>query len=157
MDYLREVLERQERLLRRLLTGERDTERGEKSEGLSVERVRTPAEGDGETLPSGGGSPWGHTAAATAAADTERPAERRRDPAGGGEPLTEADVSIVETLNTQAAEFRRYRRSDALWRDAAPAAWPESVLTAEAAVDMERISRAVQRDARRYDGGFTMY
>ena len=35
----------------------------------------------------------------------------------------------------------------------------EPVLLAgrEAAVEVEDISRAVQRDARRYDGGFTMY
>ena len=49
---------------------------------------------------------------------------------------------------------------DSLWRGGT--AWAgelPGVLLAgrEAAVEVEDISRAVQRDARRYDGGFTMY
>ena len=47
-----------------------------------------------------------------------------------------------------------------MWRNAnIPAASLPGILLAdrEAAVEIERISRAVQRDARRYDGGFTIF
>lgn len=77
-----------------------------------------------------------------------------------------APVQDMETLpadglklSGQAALFRQTRSADALWRAAAesPAgvSWvpPAAGRTAET----EDISRAVQRDARRYDGGFTMF
>lgn len=151
MDYLREVLERQEALLRRLMAGERDTERGETETVHRTERTLQMPEGDGET--------GAHRAAAAAAAETETvpSPDRRGMRSEPVEPLTEAVLLDEEALETQAAEFRRYRRSDALWREAAPTVWLEPVSLAETAVDVERISRAVQRDARRYDGGFTMY
>lgn len=158
VDYLREVLERQEALLRRLLTGERDTERGATETACGAERVLQLPEGEGETRPSGGGEARGHRAAAAAAAETvtEHATDLRRDSVGATE-LLAVDGSETEALETQAADFQRYRHADALWRDAAPAVWLGAALPAEAAVDVEHISRAVQRDARRYDGGFTMY
>nr|DAP94460.1 MAG TPA: hypothetical protein [Bacteriophage sp.] len=65
-----------------------------------------------------------------------------------------------EALSEQEAAFFQARQADAMWRNAnIPAASLPGILLAdrEAAVEIERISRAVQRDARRYDGGFTIF
>lgn len=64
-------------------------------------------------------------------------------------------------LTAQAEEFQQARRADALWRsEPFSAGVLPGLLMAEgsgAATEVEDISRAVQRDARRYDGGFTMF
>ena len=73
----------------------------------------------------------------------------------------EADDRLLDGLTAQAEEFQQARRADAFWRSE-----PFSVGTlpgllmaegSRAAMEVEDISRAVQRDARRYDGGFTMF
>lgn len=64
-------------------------------------------------------------------------------------------------LTAQAAEFQQTRRADAIWRNEAfsEMTLPGLLMVKEsgAAIEAEDISRAVQQDARRYDGGFTMF
>ena len=73
----------------------------------------------------------------------------------------EADDRLLDGLTAQAEEFQQARRADALWRsETFSAGTLPGLLMAEgsrAAMEVEDISRAVQRDARRYDGGFTMF
>ena len=75
-------------------------------------------------------------------------------------PAKTSAAEAEREFSEQAAVFRQTRQADSLWRGGT--AWAgelPGVLLAgrEAAVEVEDISRAVQRDARRYDGGFTMY
>lgn len=73
----------------------------------------------------------------------------------------EADDRLLDGLTAQAEEFQQARRADAFWRsEPFSAGTLPGLLMAEgsrAAMEVEDISRAVQRDARRYDGGFTMF
>ena len=73
----------------------------------------------------------------------------------------EADDRLLDGLTAQAEEFQQARRADALWRsETFSTGTLPGLLMAEgsrAAMEVEDISRAVQRDARRYDGGFTMF
>lgn len=158
MDYLQEVARRQQAALARLLTGG---------------RVREEAEAEAESRPAGmrSGTEAGRT-------DPVRPAGGMEAPAEGFGDWTEEEAVFqgrrsvrtvpIETaasetgreLSEQAAFFRQTRQADSLWRGGT--AWagelPGILLAGrEVAVEAEDISRAVQRDARRYDGGFTMY
>ena len=73
----------------------------------------------------------------------------------------EADDRPLDGLTAQAEEFQQARRADAFWRsEPFSAGTLPGLLMAEgsrAAMEVEDISRAVQWDARRYDGGFTMF
>ena len=73
----------------------------------------------------------------------------------------EADDRPLDGLTAQAEEFQQARRADAFWRsEPFFAGTLPGLLMAEgsrAAMEVEDISRAVQWDARRYDGGFTMF
>ena len=138
MDYLQEVERRQRAALTRLLTGGRSGEEAAAEEEQRRTAVRPSTEtGRTETVRPAGGQ--------TAAA------ERR-------------EVMIPEATEQRTAlqetQEEPVRQADAMWRNAnIPAASLPGILLAdrEAAVEIERISRAVQRDARRYDGGFTMF
>lgn len=141
MDYLQEVARRQQTALARLLTGGRvQEETGAEAESRPAGGEEVPAEGFG--------------------ARTEEEAAYRR---WGRLQAVPAETSAAEAereFSEQAAVFRQTRQADSLWRGGT--AWAgelPGVLLAgrEAAVEVEDISRAVQRDARRYDGGFTMY
>ena len=141
MDYLQEVARRQQTALARLLTGGRVREEtGAEAESRPAGGAEVPTEGFG--------------------ARTEEEAAYRR---WGRLQAVPAETSAAEAereFSEQAAVFRQTRQADSLWRGGT--AWAgelPGVLLAgrEATVEVEDISRAVQRDARRYDGGFTMY
>lgn len=153
MDYLEELERRQAAALARLLVGmrtESETAETEDSTG-----TRTQTEMGRETVSRPGGE--ASTEAGRAVAETGASDLRRRETAASAS--TETAV-WNGTLAEQAGTFEQTRRADALWRDStsAPGSLPGVLLAERAmAVEVEDISRAVQRDARRYDGGFSIF
>ena len=148
MDYLQEVERRQRAALTRMVTGCRAAESGAAGRP-STETGRT------ETVRPAGGQ--------TAAAERrevmipEATEQRTALQETQEEPVR---PDSKEALSEQEAAFFQARQADAMWRNAnIPAASLPGILLAgrEAAVEIARISRAVQRDARRYDGGFTIF
>ena len=142
MDYIREELLRQKRLLAALMTGGHEKE-PEVEEGES---------GKEETIP------------AMAAAD-----ERVKRMRGEGETAVRlrerGERDGVSAAKTRISGI--YSAGDESWRrwDAVPA--QDSTLSAHVApygwtapgpsADARDLSRSIQRDARRYDGGFSIY
>ena len=154
MDYLWELRRRQQAALNRLLTGSPSKEETTAEE----EVLRRAAEG-AEKAPAGRekgisrptaeqGKLIGQAESGEALSSAKRKAWDR------------ADDRLLDGLTAQAEEFQQARRADALWRsETFSAGTLPGLLMAEgsgAATEVEDISRAVQRDARRYDGGFTM-
>ena len=146
MDYLRELRLRQQAVLNRLLTGDHSGE-----ETIAVEEV--PAGQKEDTL-----RPAAERARKNAQTESREilasTGQRIRD----GE--KEADRQSTE-LAVQATEFQQTRRADAFWRSETFSAerLPGLLLMEQSgtAISAEDISWAGQRDARRYDGGFTMF
>ena len=155
MDYLQEVERRQRAALTRLLTGGRSGEETAAEEEQRRTAVRPSTEtGRTETVrPAGGQTAAERREVMIPEATEQRTAlqETREEP---------VRPDSKEALSEQEAAFFQARQADAMWRNAnIPAASLPGILLAdrEAAVEIERISRAVQRDARRYDGGFTIF
>ena len=146
MDYLWELRRRQQAALNRLLTGSPSKEETTAEE----EVLRRAAEG-AEKAPAEQGKLIGQAESGEALSSAKRKAWDR----------AEADDRLLDGLTAQAEEFQQARRADALWRsETFSAGTLPGLLMAEgsgAAMEAEDISRAVQRDARRYDGGFTMF
>lgn len=180
MDYIREELLRQQRALAALMTGgeglEEDAARreepvlggetggaeaGEDAPFTWNERGTLFAARGHDTAASGGGA--GDIWAAETAADADgkanmpgekeeskgfvsRPAGRGRRTAesGGnaGEPWSTAGGRAVGNIGIASAE------AGLLWAEDPPAG---------GTADARALSRAFQRDARRYDGGFSLY
>ncbi len=156
MDYLWELRRRQQAALNRLLTGSPS-----KEETTAAEVLRRAAEG-AEKAPAGRekgisrptaeqGKLIGQAESGEALSSAKRKAWDR----------AEADDRPLDGLTAQAEEFQQARRADALWRsETFSAGTLPGLLMVEgsrATMEVEDISRAVQRDARRYDGGFTMF
>ena len=155
MDYLQEVERRQQAALIRLLTGGRSGEETAAEEEQRRTAVRPGTEtGRTETVrPAGGQTAAERREVMIPEATEQRTAlqETQEEPArpNGRTALSEQETAFFQT-----------RQADAIWRNASiPAASLPGILLAdrEAAVEIEQISRAVQRDARRYDGGFTIF
>ena len=157
MDYLWELRRRQQAALNRLLTGSPS-----KEETTAEEEVLRHAAEGAEKAPAGRekgisrptaeqGKLIGQAESGEALSSAKRKAWDR----------AEADDRLLDGLTAQAEEFQQARRADALWRsETFSAGTLPGLLMAEgsgAAMEAEDISRAVQRDARRYDGGFTMF
>ena len=157
MDYLWELRRRQQAALNRLLTG------GPSEEETAAEEevLRRAAEG-AKKAPAGRekvisrpmaeqGKLIGQAESGEALSSAKR---KTWDKA-------EADDRPLDGLTAQAEEFQQARRADAFWRgETFSAGTLPGLLMAEgsgAVMEVEDISRAVQRDARRYDGGFTMF
>ena len=157
MDYLRELRRRQQAALNRLLTGgpseeetaaeeevlRRAAERAEKAPAGREKGISRPTAEQGKLI--------GQAESGEALSSAKRKAWNK----------AEADDRLQDGLTAQAEEFQHARRADALWRsETFSAGTLPGLLMAEgsgAATEVEDISRAVQRDARRYDGGFTMF
>ena len=150
MDYLQEMARRQQAVLTRLLTGGRSREETAAEEEPSRTRERPGTEGEVGAALRG-------TGYAAAAAEN---AEQSRLAPGETGAETVRPSGEAELLR-QAEQFRETRQADALWRDAVGSAGslPGILMPGggHPAAEAEEISRAVQRDARRYDGGFTMF
>ena len=145
MDYLWELRRRQQAALNRLLTGSPSKEETTAEE----EVLRRAAEG-AEKAPAGQEK------------GISRPTAEQGKLIGqaeSGEALSSAKRKAWD--RAEAEEFQQARRADALWRsEPFSAGTLPGLLMAEgsrAAMEVEDISRAVQRDTRRYDGGFTMF
>ena len=156
MDYLQEVERRQRATLTRLLTGGRSGEETAAEEEQRRTAVRPGTEtGRTETVRPAGGQTA--TAERREVMIPEATEQRTALQETQEEPVR---LDSKEALSEQEAAFFQARQADAMWRNAnIPAASLPGILLAdrEAAVEIERISRAVQRDARRYDGGFTIF
>lgn len=155
MDYLWEVERRQAAALARLLVGTRTESETAEAEDSAGARAWT--EMGRETVSRPGGEALGWTETGRAVTETGASERRRRETAASASTETAAWNG---TLAEQAGVFEQTRRADALWRDSAsaPGSLPGVLLAERAmAVEVEDISRAVQRDARRYDGGFSIF
>ena len=160
MDYLQEVKRRQQAALARLLTGERGSETVEIDESSCRGGIRSGI----ERRQTAYIRPVPNTPVPDAKTGQAQPAE---------EPSAQKRSSLPEiSMGTgpkndgteffgQAKLFRQIRRADDLWRSGTVYAGnlPELLTAAweEPAADAETVSRAIERDARRYDGGFTMF
>ena len=159
MNYAREELVRQERILAALLYGGQTWETtmaDQASTSPSAEADRaSPAERLGTQGASGG---WSGTA----------PPTDRAVGAEEGETLPAAGQTTAgpAAVHRQSSARRGQRGRAALPQGGAVQAvspQPDRELfrasdqTGRAAVDVRAVSRAIQRDARRYDGGFTIY
>ena len=157
MDYLWELRRRQQAALNRLLTGSPSKEETTAEE----EVLRRAAEGT-EKAPDGRekgisrpsaeqGKLIGQAESGEALSSAKRKTWNK----------AEADDRLLDGLTAQAEEFQQARRADAFWRsEPFSTGTLPGLLMAEgsgAATEVEDISRTVQRDARRYDGGFTMF
>lgn len=157
MDYLWELRRRQQAALNRLLTGSPSKEETTAEE----EVLRRAAEGTEKASvgrEKGVSRPTAEQGQLTASQERGEAlllAKRKT-----WDEVNDADGPLVG-LTAQAAEFQQVRRADAFWRSEtfSTGALPGLLMAEEsgAAVEAEDISRAVQRDARRYDGGFTMF
>ena len=157
MDYLWELRRRQQAALNRLLTGSPS-----KEETTAAENFRRRAAEGAEKAPAGREIPFSRPTAEQG---------KLIGQAESGEVLSsakrktwnkaEAEDRPLDGLTAQAEEFQQARRADAFWRsEPFFAGTLPGLLMAEgsrAAMEVEDISRAVQWDARRYDGGFTMF
>ena len=141
MDYLQEMARRQQAVLTRLLTGGRSREETAAEEESSRTRERPGTEGESGTAVRETGY---------AAESAEIPEQSSLEPGGTG----------AETVRGKG-EAELFRQADALWRDnqGTAGSLPGILMPSSGypAAEAEEISRAVQRDARRYDGGFTMF
>lgn len=156
MDYLWEVERRQSAALTRLLTGTRSSETAE-TEDSTEARARMKLGRETVSRPGEGTLEWAEAERTAAKGSTSHASQT-----GAASSMLSADAaqSGDTALEEQAETFYRTRQSDALWREGIAAAgslpgllMPISVGTAE----VEDLSRAVQLDARRYDGGFRIY
>ncbi len=162
MDYLQSLWRRQEALLLRLLIGGGHREEtGAEEEPRRARQAALPTEAGREEISRPGGQAWEMTA-------VRRPAERgeeethrlrRREEAEmAGQMIYDAGLAELEA---QAETFHQIRQADALWRPAVGEGLPEVARSFRESrgtgMDAAALSRAIQRDARRYDGGFTMY
>lgn len=148
MDYLRRVQLRQMTLLGRLLTGEASQEETAEAQAQSngFAASEMTAEPGQEERSARSGEESAHRPAAG------RPVSSHAE---------QAEKTAQDGMETAAERFYRERQADALWRTPGTAGHRSGILFRQGqgtqAREMEDISRAVQRDARRYDGGFTIY
>ena len=129
MDYIREELLRQNRILTRLMVGE-----DSQNERDAPEQDRRVFSAEKET------------------------AARTRWSRAAVEALTAAGIAVAETGGDKSRRMQRKTESDsgetewnsfyAVWKD------PKE---REATTNIREMSRSIQRDARRYDGGFSIY
>lgn len=183
MDYIREELLRQRRVLAALLTGRETPEEAEdvQTAAFGVERAEPEADPGGATGRERGDSPAAVGRAANAlgeAPGSVRAAEADGERSGGtGGPETAEAAGPPEGRPAGTAATRAGRRGRAggpgvtLWsaagdggavgdggvpisRGAGP--WTADV-SERGAADARALSLVFQRDARRYDGGFSLY
>ena len=169
MDYLRELQRRQSALLARLLTMESSREDSDETDATSQ---RLAAE-----QPLRQGKRNGREASSMAPGKKEcaavlREGEEAMQAAPEiGEPLRAAGkrweeetvgaagVSAAAETEPQAMVFYRNQQANHFWRSPMTpmGVFSEAAETGGGGTDAEALSRAVQRDARRYDGGFTIF
>lgn len=172
MEYIREALERQEAALRLLLTGWRSRAEQAPPEASGGETRRTAA-GQARQIPaaaSGGVFQIGEAAYPETAPAGElrralfRRSEARRQAAGIPGLAGPRDPS-ARPAGERTDGLGRVRTEDRRPRPAGEAGGAEEVLTVRTAgpaaggehTEAKDLSRAFQRDARRYDGGFRLY
>ena len=129
MDYIREELLRQNRILTRLMVG-----KDSQNERDAPEQDRRVFSAEKET------------------------AARTRWSRAAVEELTAAGIAVAETGGDKSRRMQRKTESDsdetewnsvyAVWKD------PKE---REETTNIREMSRSIQRDARRYDGGFSIY
>ena len=160
MDYLRELQRRQSALLARLLTMESSREDSDETDATSQ---RLAAE-----QPLRQGKRNGREASSMAPGKKERAAVRLE-----GEEAVQAAPEIGEPLRAAGKRWEE-ETVGAAGVSAAAETEPQAMVfyrspvtpmgvfseaaeTGGGGTDAEALSRAVQRDARRYDGGFTIF
>ena len=164
MDYVREELARQRLALALLMMGgQSEPSAQEDGTGGQEDLLRTKADARWERTGSGadGAARWdlseaGRTVSAELLYDLEAAAVRSAERTGGaesgtgrtgmastGEPVERS--AGKETAMAEGGAVRERTVTEILWTDAGGTSVPGE------------LSRTFQRDARRYDGGFTLY
>ncbi len=143
MNYIDAILARQDERFRALLRGERAAGQSEREEGTAADRQAAPeraASGDRrdrearpEAVPD---RSMRHTAAS-----------EESEAAGRGYPAEEQTVGRIRGSVGMIAE----------WQDVQAAGWSIAVRPEEQTDPAQALSRLLERDARRYDGGFSLY
>lgn len=149
MNYIQEELLRQRRALAALMSGqEPETEErsaSEMPEQAAEQSGRLARRGEHGTVRDGGTEPGAGTPEGRST-DTLRELAGDALPGGGGPRETETARTAPERWTETGTE-----------RLAGPWAAVGASSAGERAVDLRTVSRGFQRDARRYDGGFSMY
>lgn len=129
MDYIREELLRQNRILTRLMVGE-----DSQNERDAPEQDRRVFSAEKET------------------------AARTRWSGAAVEALTAAGIAVAETGGDKSRRMQRKTESDSgeTERNSFYAVWKDPKERGET-TNIREMSRSIQRDARRYDGGFSIY
>ena len=141
MNYIREELLRQQRALAALMSGEEPDLAEERGEGLAdlAWEEREGLRGHGDTAGSGG-----------------RPLSRSVSRAAEGVPFFEP--AAVENGEPAIPWAVAGTGAEPGTTGVTVGQWPVSgAPAAGTAMDLRSVSRGIQRDARRYDGGFSMY
>lgn len=149
MNYIQEELLRQRRALAALMSGqEPETEEKPASEApeRAAEQDRRPARSGEHGTVRDGGTEMGDGTRKRRPADARR--ESVQDLLTGGGGLREAETA------RSASEHWMETGTERL---AGPWAAANAASAGERGVDLRTVSRGFQRDARRYDGGFSMY
>ncbi len=158
MDYIYEELLRQQKALRQLLVGQGETT-GEEAPGEETkkqEQAWTDQEAAASPVSSqqaagaGAGLIERALEAAMENAGSHDLAQRQRDLNQVWKPLLQEEQPVREQSGTPAAE-------ELLWEGDVPVLYQGSWDRASRRADVRAVSRMVQQDARRYDGGFTLY
>ena len=176
MDYAREELLRQRRALAGLLSARSADSPREETEAprplgggelppREEPRLRSSAAGAGTQTPWRRSASWGTGAPREAQAADGMAAETAKlRPAGKEAPETRRRRES-EIKRRQSAGRRAFgagtgvpsERFYAAGPAAASAVSPDRGAAGERGAEIQAVSRAIQRDARRYDGGFTIY
>lgn len=149
MNYIQEELLRQRRALAALMSGQEP----EPEEEPAPEAPERAAEQDwrlvrreGPGTVRDGGTEMGAGTWERRSADTRRASVQGNLPGGGGPREAETARSVSERWTETGTD-----------RLAGPWAAANAASAGERGVDLRTVSRGFQRDARRYDGGFSMY
>lgn len=149
MNYIQEELLRQRRALAALMSGQEpeteETPAPETPERALDQDRRLARRGEPGTARDGG-TEMGAGTRERRAADMGRESVQDTLPGGGGLWETETARRVSEHRIEPGADWL-----------AGPWAAANAASAGERGVDLRTVSRGFQRDARRYDGGFSMY
>lgn len=160
MDYVREELLRQQKLLATLMSGGAKTEEnpeGEPEQTPGTEESLWEASSGTRAFAEGTGGTGPETAALRVR--MSQPGQGERDPAADGDASSEREFPRETSAGgIGAAEPDRWSGIRTGMPDPDDWGWTSVVRrSAAGGTDAQAVSRAIQRDARRYDGGFTIY
>ena len=143
MNYIDAILARQDERFRALLRGERVSARSDREESAAAERQAAP-----ENPASADRREWEERPEAV----SDRSLRRASNFEEGG-----ADGKVLPAEERTAGRKRESAGITAEWQGLQAAGWSIAVRPQVQTDPAQALSRLLERDARRYDGGFSLY